>query len=96
MLSVYDMCKAGQMVVFDFDSDGNDRSHSIHKATDEKTKFQLRNKVWELDMEVEPHDLAKKIATKILDDQKQQSKKVQEEAARLQDLCPFEGQVLWP
>ena len=43
-----------------------------------------------------PHDQAEKIATKILDDQKQQSKKVQEEAARLQDLCPFEGQVLWP
>ncbi|CAK0798994.1 unnamed protein product, partial [Prorocentrum cordatum] len=82
LLSVYDMCKAGQMVVIDFDSNGSDRSHSIHKATGEKTNFQLRNRVWELDLEVVPQD-----------DQKQQSKKVQDEAAKLQDLRPFEGQV---
>ena len=80
LTSVYDMCAAGHRVVFDFDSNNNDASHSENKLTGEKTDFKLRNRVWELEIAVFPKTETEEILTKM---QKQD----------VEELCPVKGQV---
>jgi len=59
LMSVFDMVETGHRVVFDKE-DGQDVSHAFNKTTGEKTKFILRNNVWELDVDVIPFkDLTK-------------------------------------
>lgn len=48
------MCKAGHRIVFEVDSDNNDKSCIINLKTGEKVPFKLRNHVWELDLRVIP------------------------------------------
>ena len=88
------MCRAGHTVVFDMGTDGEDRSHAVHKTTGERTEFVLRNRVWELDVEVVPHQQAEKIATKIIEQRREADTTAPEKAMRA--LNPFGGQVTQP
>ena len=63
LLSVFEMVESGHRVVFD--SDG---SYAEHKTTGCKTPFRVRNRSYELDLNVVPHGkLNKKLQVKSLD-----------------------------
>ena len=77
------MCAAGHRVVFDFDSNKRELSHSENKLTCDRTSLKLRNRVWELEVNIIPKAETEDILTKM-------------QEQNVEDLCPFEGQVLWP
>ena len=81
LIAVYDMCKAGHRVVFDLEGD-EDLSHAENKATGERTKFNLRKRVWEIDAKVPPYNNTNAVWSQA--------------AAAPKSICPFEGQVAWP
>ena len=81
LLAVYDMCMAGQRVVFEI-RNGKNESYAEHVQTGVVTPFELRNRVWEVDFEVVPHSE--------IDSQ------VGFDGPDAQPLCPFQGQVLRP
>ena len=81
LLAVYDMCTAGQRVVFEI-RDGQNASYAEHVQTGVVTPFELRNRVWEIEFEVVPHS---EIDTQAGLD-----------GPDAQPLCPFQGQVLRP
>ena len=81
LLAVYDMCMAGQRVVFEI-RDGQNASYAEHVQTGVVTPFELRNRVWEIEFEVVPHS---EIDTQVGLD-----------GPDAQPLCPFQGQVLRP
>ena len=63
LLSVFEMVESGHRVVFD--SDG---SYAEHKTTGCKTPFRVKNRSYELDLNVVPHGkLNKKLQVKSLD-----------------------------
>ena len=83
LTSVYDTCAAGHRVVFDFDSNKRDLSHAENKLTGERTYLKLPSRVWELEVKIIPKAETEDIQTKM-----------QEQS--VEELCPFEEQVLWP
>ena len=56
LMSVYEMVQAGHCVVFDSKPDGSDNSYALHKETGAVTPFTLRNRVWEISCNVDPHN----------------------------------------
>ena len=80
LMSVYDMYMAGHRVVFDRDEFGNDISHAVHKETGQVAKFTLRNRTWDLDAKLVPHE----------DVRLQSNAATQNRKLR---LCPFNGPV---
>ena len=83
LTSVCDMFAAGHRVVFDFDSNNRDLSHAENKLTGERTYFKERNRVWELEVNIILKAETEDILTKM-------------QEQNVEELCPFEGQVLWP
>ena len=83
LTSVYDLCAAGPRVTFDLGKDGTDRSSAENEDSGEKTYFNLRNRVWELEAKLIP----KGETEDVLENMRTQ---------QAGELCPFEGQVLWP
>ena len=77
LLSVYDMCKAGQKVVFEIADNGADMSHSVCRHSGKVTRFTLRNNVWDLDVTAIPFNASKLYASN--------------DSTRY--LCPFPGQA---
>ena len=53
LISVFDMVKANHKVTFD-QVDGVDVSKAVNKTTGEVSRFVLRNRCWDLDVEVVP------------------------------------------
>ena len=60
-----------------------DPSHAENKLTGERTYFKLQNRVWELEVKIIPEAETEDILTKM-----------QEQS--VEELWPFEEQVLWP
>ena len=77
LLSVYDMCKAGQKVVFEIADNGADMSHSVCRHSGKVTRFTLRNNVWDLDVTAIPFNASKLYTSN--------------DSTRY--LCPFPGQA---
>ena len=55
LLSVYDMCKAGQRVTFEITPDGQSYSFAEHIKSGKRTWFTLRNNVWDIDVSPIPY-----------------------------------------
>ena len=60
LLAVYDLCKTGHRVVFDFEFDASgqlqrDNSHLFHKETSNSTALTLKNRTWDLGVDVLPY-----------------------------------------
>ena len=60
LLAVYDLCKTNHRVIFelDFDDKGNvvkDHSHLLHRKTQRKTPLRLKNRTWDLNLDVRPY-----------------------------------------
>ena len=60
LLAVYDLCKTNHRVIFelDFDEKGNvvqDHSHLLHRKTHRKTPLTLKNRTWDLSLDVRPY-----------------------------------------
>ena len=72
------MCAAGHRVVFDFDCNKRDLSHAENKLTGERTYFKLRNRVWELEVNIIPKAETEDILTKM-------------QEQNVEELCPFDG-----
>ena len=83
LTSVHDMCAAGHRVVFDFDTNKRDLSHAENTLTAESSSLKLRNRVWELEVKIIPKAETEDILTKM-------------QGQNVEELCPFEGQVLSP
>ena len=79
LMSVYDMCLAGHRVVFDIE-DGVDMSYVLHKKTGQTIKPELRNRTWDLDVEVVPYVESTVLFEKIVKESNGQ-------------LCPFQRQA---
>ena len=54
LMSVYDMCKSGHRVTFEFDDTGRDCSVIEHRGTGARTQLHLRGSVWEIDATIIP------------------------------------------
>ena len=65
LTSVYGMCAAGHRVVFEFDSNKRDLSHAENKLTGERTYSKLRNRVWELEVNIIPKAETEDILTRM-------------------------------
>ena len=63
LLSVYDVCKAGQNVVFEIADKGADMSHSMCRHSGKMTRFTLRNNVWDLDVTATPFNASELYAS---------------------------------
>ena len=77
LLSVYDMCRAGQKVVFEIADDGTDMSHPMCRHSGKLTRFTLRNNVWDLDVTSVPRNASQLYTS--------------HDSTRY--LCPFPGQA---
>ena len=79
LMSVYDMCSVGHRVVFDI-GDGVDMSYVLHKKTGQTIKPELRNRTWDLDVQVVPYAESTALLEKIVGERNGQ-------------LCPFQRQA---
>ena len=77
------MCAAGHRVLFDVDSDKRDLSHAENKLTGERTYFKFRMS------SVSAFSMMLTSSSHTRFHTKMQEQNVEE-------LCPFQGQVLWP
>ena len=68
--------------MLDFDSNKRGLSHAENKLTGERTYFKLRNHVWELEVKVFPKAETEDTLTEM-------------QEQNVEELCPFERQVLW-
>ena len=69
--------------MFDLGEDGSDLRFAENKKTGEKTYFHLRNRVWEVEVKIMPRQETEEI----LEGLREQ---------KMEELCPFDGQVLLP
>ena len=83
LMSVYDMCTSGHRVVFELGEDGSDRSYITHRPTGSQTPMHLRNRVWELDLDVAPYSQIQSVLPS-------------SDVCMQELLCPFQGQGLNP
>ena len=79
LMSVYDMCTASQRVVFEI-RDGKNCSYTEHVPSGMITPLELRNRVWELDVDVVSYANSSQVMQ-------------EDTVAENRPLCPFQGQA---